>query len=382
VAKKTVGLLISRVQMEWWDADSLKNRIPHAGKGKMEFNKKYYRVISVTRDKSRIHHLCIVYDLELEKDSVRKFEFYEIGTSQSYSPHVESPTLENPFPLDFVLEKNAGDLDDKKVIEEFLLKSVPEYDYCEIGKPQELKDIKTERFEQLQQPWMDAQYATDYYGINIAQINWLDQAQAWANTTFRSVQLLKNGAIHRYLFETYLYSFKLTPVKFAAAKLGTDVPSLNGLLSKLKESGMPLINPFDSSSQFISIAFVKDILQYFPKLSHDLFGNHDEYCRAMHNAIRSEFGIQVKKLKCQTSKALKEKNTLFAYSYDILTYMPVSIRYAISLSFGKPMSLEPDCCSAHIYYENRYILRNFLMAGYEPDVVEYIAQKYKEATRK
>jgi hypothetical protein len=330
----------------------------------MELNKKSYRIAISLQDNTSVQQICVAYDLEIEY-AIRKYEFYEIARSSYSQDYSKSNLLECPLPLDIKLVKHSAKLADPEVIETHLKEKIQGISSFIIDAPNTLSDNKNSRFEQLQQPWLDKRHAIDYYGIELDKLSNNKHMLAWSASTYRSTPFFDNrGNMHRYLFEIYMHSFKLLPVKFAAVRLGMDV-------------GIPTTDPFIVSGQFVRSEFVKDFSRYFPSLTYEIFSNHDEYCALLHSSIKKDTGIVTKKLKCITSQHIKEKQPLFAYSFDILTCMPVSIRYSVPLSFGKPMSLEPDVCSAHFFYEHRYLLRNFLVAGYEPDVIEYIAQRYK-----
>jgi len=231
------------------------------------------------------------------------------------------------------------------------------------------------RLEALQKPWCDNQLLQELYGLNLSQDSALMSAlRSWSQSLRKpGLEVMKHGGhlVHRHYLETFFQVRKLLPFKQAAARLGMDEESLKRVRMGLEPRGFYFASLV--SEQLVSEPQLRDIVQFSADLAHRIFGNHDDFCRRLHEALAKELGIQVNALHCITSETLHEKPVDYAYEFDVITLEPVGLRYQVWLDFKKPLHLKPDCCATKTYWENQELLRDLLFAGEKPEIPPALA---------
>lgn len=223
------------------------------------------------------------------------------------------------------------------------------------------------RMQALKDPWCSYGLIQELYGLDLAQDDALLGAlRSWARLLRRPITVLEPERIHRHHLETFLQVEKLLPMKQAAARLGMDVNTLLAVERALRPQGFYITSPL--SEQLAEESRLRSITRYLPEVRYQLFGDHDDFCSSVHEAIGKALGIPVQDLRCITSSALGESPPQYAYEFDVITLEPIGIRYQVWLDFGKPVQLKPDCCAAKTYVENKEVLQAYVFPGHTPRI--------------
>jgi len=196
----------------------------------------------------------------------------------------------------------------------------------------------------------------------------------WANGLRRPREVIRGDFVNRHGFESYLQQNSLLPIKIASARVGMSMDSFNALLGAIESIGMIPYAASGISRQVIPESHLRSLRTIFPELRQGIFGGHSNYCKALHNAIRSNFSIVIEPLFCITSHSIREDPVAYAYDYDCLSGDPVGLKYQVWLDFGKPINLRPDVCSTKLFNERRSELTPFLMADRIPDIPDGLGE--------
>jgi hypothetical protein len=157
-----------------------------------------------------------------------------------------------------------------------------------------------------------------------------------------------------------------------------ETASLRQVEEALKPQGFYVTSPL--SEQLAEEPRLREITRFFSSLANRTFGDQDDFCRRLHEAIAREAGIQVRALHCVTSQALHEQPPQYAHEFDVLTLEPIGLKYQIWLDFsGKPAFLKPDCCATKTYVENQALLGKYLLAGEQPEAPSALAHACQDA---
>lgn len=191
---------------------------------------------------------------------------------------------------------------------------------------------------------------------------------AWSVRNKRQRLPIDSENINRYAFETFLQQMQLLPKSIAAAHIGMSESSFEKLITAIEDRNGPFLNNEKFSDQVVPVSLIRSLREYIPALRHRIFGDHNGYCRFLHDAIKGDFNLEVEPLFCITSKTLAEKPSDYAYEFDCFTGDPIGIRYQVSLDFRKPMYLKPDACSLKYFVENEDVLKHFLLLSRKPEI--------------
>jgi hypothetical protein len=215
-----------------------------------------------------------------------------------------------------------------------------------------------QRIAQLKNDWIDEDPLTSMYGLALTESVLQRDFIRWGQLQRRPRPVIRGNEVSRFALESFFQQQKQIPLKWAAAKLGMTQGSLEDVIIALEDSGR--VNPVRTGSEnFVPEEIDRLFIQALPPLQGRVFGNHDSFCKRLHEAIESELRISVEPLYCVTAARLGEPD--FAYSFCVVTDQPAGLRYRIWLDFKKPMNLTPDTCSYVAFFENPDRLRTYLM---------------------
>lgn len=178
----------------------------------------------------------------------------------------------------------------------------------------------------------------------------------WAR---RANAIFRKGHDHsRWVFESYCQSFGLVPRLQASARLGMTTKSFDRTVAWAAGIG---VSPHlvTTSGGLFSEGFVASIHEQFPKLRTTIFSDQTQYSRLIHQALRDE-GVEIEEAQDPTASKICARDIDLSYYVDIVTLEPIGIRFNVWLTFGKPMSLEPDQISALTYARNEDALKPYL----------------------
>jgi hypothetical protein len=224
------------------------------------------------------------------------------------------------------------------------------------------------RFENLQRPCVNLEFLRETYGVD-----WPPDEQfaqdfgAWHATR---VNPCGDRTVNRYAFELFLLSQRLMTRSYAAARLGMTTESLARLLPELPKIG--LSKKYAVYKGIVDESLSDDLVRSLKGLRFRTFGSHDFFCEFLHEALKSELGLPVNPLFCDTADRLGEQR-MYASTWDNITLLPLSTKHSVWLSFNKPISLAPDRCSKLFYAEHHDELRPFIAGREEPrDLQRYL----------
>lgn len=227
------------------------------------------------------------------------------------------------------------------------------------------------RFALLQNEWCDAQLIQELYGLELGNEPKFERHfQTWAAQR-KGEAIRKDGAVHRYRFETFLQTQKLLTRKWGALRLGMKPESLDALLNHLNEMGLVFsYYPSAEQNQFVDEKIDNDLLGLIDEFRFRTFTSHNNFCSRMHDAIEQKFKLKVDPEFDVTSQFLTEdkKQWDYAHDWDAITLKPVSLQNQVWLDLGKPMNLRPDCCSKLFYVYERDRLKVYVAGTGEPDI--------------
>jgi len=228
----------------------------------------------------------------------------------------------------------------------------------------------------LPRKWVPFDVIKQLYNIDLAIDKNLKNFLEWSLENRKSREIIKptRNEVNRHALETFLQRSELLPIKIAAAHLGMTNNSFIELLDVIKDGGLISLKTEHYSPQVVSESFIRTLPSLLPNLKHKVFGDHDNYCKNLHLAIKKNLGLKVEGLYCITSQSLGEKPADYAYEFDCITGDPVGLRYSVWLDFKKPLYLRPDVCSQKFYLENKKILKRYLFLGKEPEIAKELRE--------
>jgi hypothetical protein len=233
---------------------------------------------------------------------------------------------------------------------------------------------QSKRFDDLKGPWCTGRLLIELYGIDLQNDGRLLGAFRTWSIRFRRNQPVERQRggheFNRHEFETFLQTNGLVPFRWGAVELGMTEDSLRQTLDALEGDSMPVRLTPPISDQLVEENVVRDLHKWFPTLRGRIFSTHDSKCGALHNAIRAQYGIDVKPLHCVTSQVLDPTEPDYAAVFDAITLDPVGLRYQVWLDFKKPFNLRPDCCSLKLFAQERTLLEPYVMRGDMPEIPE------------
>lgn len=168
---------------------------------------------------------------------------------------------------------------------------------------------------------------------------------------------------HRYEFETFLQSQGLLTRNYAAARLGMDPESLDGMLPDLPRIG--LSKKYAVYHNITDESLSEDLVRTLPGLRFRTFGSHDSFCELLHHALHQAIGLEIQPLFCATADELGEQR-MYASTWDNITLQPLSVKHSVWLDFKKPLALAPDRCSKLFLARHYDELRPHLAGREEP----------------
>jgi hypothetical protein len=213
-------------------------------------------------------------------------------------------------------------------------------------------------------------YVRDYYGLQWPlEGDLLHDYGVWVGR-FRRTDQCPGDAVPRYDLEAFMQQKQVVPKKWMGARLGMTVASLDRLLDRLRDIGLPpqryIIYP-----QLISEALSEDLVPNLRGLRFRTFSDHNSFCGQLHAELAQILGEPIERLFCATSDRLQEYFRQFANNFDCITVEPVSGKHQMWLDFRKPLSLSPDRCSKLFYAENHEALLPYRAGRQEPDLELY-----------
>jgi len=150
-------------------------------------------------------------------------------------------------------------------------------------------------------------------------------------------------------------------MKTGAVQLGMTTDSLGKTVDGLISMGWIDVNDLTIPADLVDESLIRSIHTLFPSLNGVMFGDHSDFCRELHAAIRNEINVDVQTVLCSTSQAKGDNPVDIANSYCLISHEPMSIRNEIMMDFGKPISLPPDVCSRKFIEENRTELEQYTL---------------------
>ncbi len=209
-------------------------------------------------------------------------------------------------------------------------------------------------------PGADLDYISDYYGLS-----WpLSGAYAGAFESFMRTapkgRKPQGKLISRIDIEAFMVLNDLSPMKWAAARMGISAGSLGEVLKKIHNIGM-LPSRYDVGDGFIADSMQDDLIRHLPGIRFRVFNDNTDFCRRLHAELQKTLSVTVEPLICATSGALGEAPVRFAYDFDCITLKPLSLHHALWLNFHKPLNLPPDRCSRQYFAKNKGMLSAFLL---------------------
>ncbi len=229
----------------------------------------------------------------------------------------------------------------------------------------QFNDIE-KQLDALKTPWCDQNWASVLYGLELRKEELLlGRFRTWAMRFKKKKNVMNSGGIDRFAFESFLQFSQLLPFRYAAARLGMTEASLREILDKMSAEGILSYNMTQDTQGTVSKRLVDDFVQFFPRLSREMPDEHSEYCRRLHETLRTELNIEIESLICDTSKQFRDEPREYAYEFDMLTSEPVSVKYQLWLDIGKPVSLKPDVFSVKTFFSHKKLLKNHLFGNYD-----------------
>lgn len=216
-----------------------------------------------------------------------------------------------------------------------------------------------QRLANLRADWIDETTLKVIYGLNLANQALERDIIRWAKLLRRPRDVIKLGRISRFLLETYFQHKKLLPARWAEVRIGMAHDSFEEMTQVIEDRG--LAEGFRTDAGLVPEAIDRLLIQILPPLQGRIFSDHDNFCRRLHEAIESEWGLRIEPSHCVTAVALKEPD--YSYAFCMLTDQPVGVRYRVWLDLGKPMNLPPDTCSYLAYSQNQVLLESALLGS-------------------
>jgi hypothetical protein len=221
-----------------------------------------------------------------------------------------------------------------------------------------------ERIAQLRNDWIHESTLAAMYGLALTETALQRDFIRWGRLQRRPRDIVRGNEVSRFALESFFQQQKKLPIKWAAAKLGMTVASLEIAIIALESSGRVDAVRADSEN-LVPEAIDRIFVQALPPLQNTIFSNHDRFCESLHKAIAEELApylpSPIEPLHCITAQRLHPAAPDFAYSFCVITDKPTGLRYRIWLDLGKPLNLTPDTCSFVAYFENTALLQPFLM---------------------
>lgn len=220
-----------------------------------------------------------------------------------------------------------------------------------------------QRIAQLRNDWIDESTLAAMYGLTLTE-SWQRDFIRWGRLQRRPRDTIRGNEVSRFALENFFQQQKKLPVKWAAAKLGMTALSLESAITALESSGR--VDAVRAGSEkFVPENIDQTLIQALPPLQNRIFGNHDNFCGRLHEAISQELAAHlptpIEPLHCITAHRLHPASPDFAYSFCVVTDKPTGLRYRIWLDLGKPLNLTPDTCSFIAYFEHTELLQPYLM---------------------
>lgn len=241
-----------------------------------------------------------------------------------------------------------------------------------------MPEVLQQRFEMLQDRFIEPQYIADYFGIDNVSSNQelaadIDRYRA----TLLNPSVVPNGKVDRYALEGFLQARRLLPIKWAAARLGMNEEMLRTIVDRRLDLPTPLRREYIEYGCLIDEGLSDDLVRAIPDLRFRTFYDHESFCERLHEGIRQALAIpaediQAAKLWCATdqelsSMGLSDYPRRYGYYFDCLTCDPISIAHAMWLDFEKPLNLAPDRCSKLIFVRYRGDLEDWVAGTRAPD---------------
>ena len=224
------------------------------------------------------------------------------------------------------------------------------------------------RIDQLRGEWIDEDTLRAIYGLPLDDEDFTVDFRRWGRLLRRPREVRRNGSVNRTALENYFSQRKVLPRRWSAARLGMTQPSLERALETLEEKGLLQLGL--SQGPTLTAALDQVLVQTLPALQGRVFGNHSDFCRRLHQALRA-FGVEIEEMYCHTDRLLhpdNTDNTDYSSEYCMITDAPVGLRFRVWLDFGKPMNLAPDTCSTRAYFEpDRAPLLEAYVMGSRPE---------------
>lgn len=231
--------------------------------------------------------------------------------------------------------------------------------------------VQAQRLAALQQPWCSADFVMELLGIDVPGDARLAAAfRTWASRFLGLAEVVRPGragpSVDRHALETFLVQNGLVSRKWAAVYLGMSTEQMREIVDRLEGTGVSTQIASSVSDQVVRQREAAQLYRAFPALRHRLFSDHGRMCRAVHEAVRADLGIEVAPVVCVTSAILEPDEPDIAAAFDAITLDPVGLRYQVWLDTRKPVNLQPDVCSLLFYAKNEADLRDRVLKGSEP----------------
>jgi hypothetical protein len=247
---------------------------------------------------------------------------------------------------------------------------------CPRAKSRQMMDAQRSRLAALAQPWCETKLVSDLLGIDIdvvADPQLLSAFRAWSDRFLGHDPVRNNGSgsqVDRHALETFLLQTDLSSWKWAAVYLGMRTDTMKTVVDRLEGQSVATQVPSTVSRQLVQQRGAALLFKAFPSLRSKVFKDHSQMCRALHEAIHAELGIEVAPVLCVTSEILDAPSPDIAAAFDAITGEAVGLRYQVWLETRKPVNIRPDVCSLRFYAHNEADLRDQVMKGSEPAAID------------
>ena len=176
--------------------------------------------------------------------------------------------------------------------------------------------------------------------------------------------IIVDDRVSRYLLEYFLDFSRLMPARLGAARVGMTEESLRRVLATLvREGRLMLTDPFVNEG-LADARIIESLHKYFRTLGDRVFGDYNDYCRRLHEAIRTELRESVEPLYCETSRGVRPADPEYAYTLCMISLEPTGVANQVYLNFGgKWLRLSPDVCSRRFYKLHEQELQPFVFGA-------------------
>jgi hypothetical protein len=143
------------------------------------------------------------------------------------------------------------------------------------------------RIAQLKNDWIGPGTLAALYGLTLPELE--RDFIRWGRLQRRPREVIRGDQVSRFALESYFQQRKVLPIKWAAAKLGMAEAALVNAIAALEASGR-VDSMRNSSESLVPEDMDRVFIGALPPLQNQTFGNHDDFCKRLHEAISNDLG--------------------------------------------------------------------------------------------